>query len=173
MNGWVLGALDIGPLGVVLIALAALAGALAIHAMSRRRRTAPTAPPPPVDAALKQHLHEIARRMDLAPGSLPAAHPPHGDGAFVWRQGDVLHYAAHERGAPFFEVSGPPDDVPLYACLRDCSWNQAYIATIGMDEPARSEAIASRQLAALAAADPAWGARFADEIAGTDRSSAA
>lgn len=163
MSGWALGEAGVGPLGVALVALVALVLAFAVHALSRRRPVGN--PRPIVDPDLAATLAVLATRMDLPDRVLPAAHRPDGDGTFLWREGGTLHYRAIERGAPIAAREGPPDDAVLYACFHDLAWSAAYRATIGMDEALRPAAIAAEQRRLLAAANPAWGERFAGQDA--------
>jgi hypothetical protein len=155
----------------VLVALVATVGALAIHWLRRGRapayrdadeaaRIAEPAPSLPQDEAIAGRLRELAARMGLPERVLPRAHEPTGDGDFVWREGDQYRYQGIERGGPIADHSDPSLDEILFLVFRDRCWMHAYLATIGMDEPARGAEVASRQRAMLAAAEPEWAARL-------------
>jgi hypothetical protein len=170
VNAWALGAADVGPLGVVLVALVALGGALVIHALARRRgagtarsnaASAPAAGPAaaPEDPEIAARLRDVAARMGLPERVLPRACAPAGDGDFVWRDGDRYRYQSRERGGPVADHADASLDEILYRVFCDRTKMHAYIATIGSDESTREARIAERQRAMLAAADPAWAAR--------------
>jgi len=168
VSGWALGAADVGPLGVVLVGLVAVVGALAIHFLFRQRRPTGTPPPPPAsgtgvpleDAELARHLRETAARMGLPERVLPRAHAPTGDGDFVWREGDTWRYQSIERGGPVADHAHASLAEVFFALFRDRTRMHAYLATIGVEEPAREAEIVKRQREMLAAGDPAWAERL-------------
>lgn len=167
MSGWALNAADVGPLGAVLVALAALVGALTIHFLMRRFKRARETPGTPrydenvsvEDAGLAATLRDLAGRMGLPERVLPRAYAPNGDGDFVWRDGDGWRYQSIERGGPVADHTGTQDEV-LFAVFRDRTRMHAYLATIGMDEPAREAEIVKRQREMLAAGNPVWAERL-------------
>lgn len=167
MNAWALSAAGVGPLGVILVALVAVAGALAIHALNRRRsgvaprgaaeeaaRTAPA-----TDREIAARLRDVAARMGLSEDILPSAHAPNGDGDFVWRDGGTYRYQSIERGGPVADHADVSLDDVLYHVFHDRAWMHAYLATIGSDEATRQARVAEQQQAMLAAANLAWGDR--------------
>jgi hypothetical protein len=171
MNAWALSAADVGPVGFVLVALTALAGALVIHGLTRRRgaggvppakaRTPVAAPSSaPEDVEIAGRLREVAERMGLPERVLPRACAPDGDGDFVWRDGARYRYQSHERGGPVADHADASLDEILYRVFRDRSWTHAYVASIGSDQASREARIAEQQRAMLAAANPAWAARI-------------
>ncbi|OYW44517.1 MAG: hypothetical protein B7Z08_09255 [Sphingomonadales bacterium 32-68-7] len=145
------------------MALLALAGAFAIHALQSRRRarSGESGPGPlaPTDAEIAGRMRAIAARMGLPERVLPRATQPAGDGDFVWREGDRFRYQSLERGYPVADHAAASLDEILYLVFRDRAWMHAYLATRGSDEATREARVAERQRAMLAAADPAWGAR--------------
>jgi hypothetical protein len=158
VNGWALNAADVGPLGAVLVALV-------IHFFMRSRRPTGMPPPPsPVpdtrvpleDAQLAGQLREVAGRMGLPERVLPRAHPPTGDGDFVWQEGDTWRYQSIERGGPVADHTHASLAEVFFALFRDRTRMHAYLATIGMEEPAREAEIGKRQKEMLAAGDPEW-----------------
>ena len=166
MSGWALNAADVGPLGVVLVGLVALIGALAIHFLIQRRKRPAGMPRPPssddariADAELAATMRAAAERMGLPERVLPSAWPPYGDGDFVWREGDAWRYQSVERGGPVADHTGTQDEV-LFAVFRDRARMHAYLATIGMEEPAREAEIVRRQRDMLAAGNPEWAERL-------------
>lgn len=167
MSGWALNAADVGPIGAMLVALAALVGALAVHFLFGRGRPAMRPAPRPEeqafweDAEVAARLREVAARMGLPERVLPRPCPPASDdGDFVWRDGGQFRYRSLERGAPVADHASASLDDVLYHVFRDRSRMHAYLATIGTDEATREARIVAQQRAMLAAADPAWAERF-------------
>jgi hypothetical protein len=172
VNAWALGAAGVGPLGVILVALVAVAGALAIHVLRRRKGKdfvppqshaaggASARPAPSEDPHIAARMRERAARMGLSETMLPAAHAPNGDGNFVWRDGGTYRYQSFERGGPVADHSEPSLDAVLFHVFRDRAWMHAYLATVGSDEATREARIAEQQRAMLAAGDPAWAGRL-------------
>lgn len=174
MSGGALSAADVGPLGALLVALVALTGALAIHILWRKfasvprplRSEAPAqAVAQPEDAEIADRLRQIAALMGLPERVLPRSSPPCDDGDFVWREGASYRYQSLERGVPVTDRSDASLDDILFAVFHDRTRMHAYLATMGMDEPARKAEIVRQQRAMLAAADASWAERLRRETA--------
>ncbi len=169
MSGWALSAADVGPLGALVAALVALAGALAIHFLRRTPAAVPRSPKAdvqaeasaqPEDSEIAARLRQIAALMRLPERVLPRSCPPCGDGDFVWREGTGYRYQSVERGVPVVDLSGSSLDEVLFGVFRDRTRMHAYLATIGIDEPGREVEIVRQQRAMLAAGDATWAERL-------------
>jgi hypothetical protein len=175
-SGWALRAADAGPLTVVLVALAALVLALAIHNWPGRKRRPPvddrTAAPLPVtgrnDLAvslpdLHAQMLAAARRMELPEHLLPRiAMPGGGEGDFIYRDGADFVYCSLERGSRISEHRTAEVDELLYRVFKDRAWTRTYVGLIGQDLSPEDHAarLAEGQLALLERADPRWAERL-------------
>jgi hypothetical protein len=163
VSGWGLHAMDAGPFTYVLVALAAMVGALLIHTLSRRDEG-------PTGSArlpgVRQAMTEAAQRMDLPEHLLPALGLPSArEGDFVYRRGNEYVYASFERGTRMSEHRTENVDDLLYRVFRDRAWTRSYMALIGQDLTPQDHAarLAEGQLALLEKADPRWAERLRGE----------
>ena len=189
MNAFALHAAGVGPLGLALVFLAALAGALLVFRVRqpRYRGALPTPrealqPLPPAAPGLPDWSHADSPLLDLValetvvraaagkagidPGTLPTFGPPEGtEGSFVFRDKFDYIYAYYEHGVPMSEFPSAVADQLAYRVVADRAWLKAYLATAnqGLPEAGRTAKVAAEQERMLALADPAWARKAAWE----------
>ena len=191
-GSWALGAADFSLGSILIVALIATLGALAIHWLrSGPRRSvedmmridphaaAPAAAADPSrpdwsqrepvsyeEAHLSAMMRDYAARAGIPERVLPKADLPDGaDGNFVFRDKFGYVYATWEGGRQTQEYTSAVADQLLFAVFRDRAWMHAYTQSMGdgLAEPDRTRQVEAEQERLLSLIDPRWGAQLRAE----------